>query len=184
MAEVVTSDAACSGANPMTEASNPEDKHLIEVQWVIKVEPWMPNDEEIGLWAVHVLKTLGMHTVPAEVCVRVVSEVEIQALNREYREMDKVTNVLAFPQSIELDVGANLLGDIVICAPVVEIEADLQGKEASAHFTHLIVHGMLHLLGYDHIEDDEAEEMEKIEVQILKGLRVADPYSQEKAPNR
>lgn len=148
----------------------------------------MPEESDLRHWALQVLNTSGNafydSAVAAEICVRVVSELEIQQLNRDYREMDKVTNVLAFPQIIELEDGVSLLGDIVICAPVVAIEAKAQNKGPKAHFAHLVVHGVLHLLGYDHIEDLEAAEMESIEVRILKGLGLDDPYREEQALNR
>ena len=152
----------------------------------------MPDESDLTHWALHVLNgtdtvsgySLKNRSVAAEICVRVVSELEIQNLNRDYRQMNKVTNVLAFPQEVELEDGTNLLGDIVICAPVVAIEAKAQNKKPKAHFAHLVVHGVLHLLGYDHIEDLEAVEMESIEVRILKGLDIDDPYREEQAPNR
>ena len=157
--------------------------HQIDVQWAIEPEPWMPDDQDIERWAVEVLKTIQAGNAPSELCVRIVSASEIQSLNCDYREIDKVTNVLSFPQSVDVDLETKLLGDIVICAAVVSSEAQIQKKEPQAHFAHLIVHGMLHLLGYDHLEDDEAEEMERTEVSILRGLGVDDPYQQELVPN-
>jgi probable rRNA maturation factor len=160
------------------ELTRSELPHQVDVQWAVQAESWMPDNADICRWACEVLRNLGGDGQPAEVCVRIVSESEIKGLNRDYRDVNKVTNVLAFPQSIELDVGANLLGDIVICAPVVVSEAQTQVKEPRAHFAHLIIHGMLHLLGYDHVENEEAEEMERIEISILRGLGVDDPYQQ------
>ena len=134
------------------ELARSELPHQVDVQWAVQAESWMPGNADICRWACEALRNLGGDGQPAEVCVRIVSESEIKGLNRDYRDVNKVTNVLAFPQSIELDVGANLLGDIVICAPVVVSEAQTQVKEPHAHFAHLIIHGMLHLLGYDHVE--------------------------------
>ena len=168
--------------------SEPGPLHQIDIQWAIDVEPWMPVESDLVRWAREVLNapdnTLYDSALATETCVRVVGESEIQSLNRDYREMDKVTNVLAFPQLVELEDGTSLLGDIVVCAPVVAIEAAAQGKEPQAHFAHLVVHGVLHLLGYDHIEDLEAVEMESIEIRILKGLGIDDPYHQAQALNQ
>lgn len=168
----------------MTEKAPQDDtgnelQHQVEVQWAVEVEPWMPKNSDIHLWSSEVLRKLNESPSPTEVCVRIVSEAEIQGLNRDYRDIDKTTNVLAFPQSIGLDVGTTLLGDIVICAPVVLFEATSQAKAPRAHFAHLIVHGMLHLLGYDHLEDKQAEEMERTEIVILRGIGVDDPYRQD-----
>jgi probable rRNA maturation factor len=168
--------------------SEPSLQHQIDIQWAIDVEPWMPAESDLTRWALEVLNapdnSLYDSAVAAEICVRVVGELEIQNLNRDYREMDKVTNVLAFPQVVELEDGTSLLGDIVVCAPVVATEASAQGKEPQAHFAHLVVHGVLHLLGYDHIEDLEAVEMESIEVRMLKGLGIDDPYREAQALNQ
>ena len=105
---------------------------------------------------------------------------ESQALNREYRGKDKPTNVLSFPSELPEEVLDSLprepLGDIIICVPVVFAEAAEQGKAARDHWAHLTVHGVLHLLGFDHIEDDEAEEMEGLEIRVLAGLGIANPY--------
>jgi len=162
-----------------TEESNGSElPHQVDVQWAVKAESWMPGNADIRHWTCEVLRKTDRDGLPVELCVRIVSESEIKRLNRDYREINKVTNVLAFPQSIGLDVGSNLLGDIVICAAVVVTEAQTQAKEPRAHFAHLVIHGMLHLLGYDHLGDEEAEEMERTEVSILKGLGVDDPYQQ------
>ncbi len=116
----------------------------------------------------------------AEVTIRLVDDAESHELNLEYRGKDKSTNVLSFPfeapQGIELD----LLGDLVICRQVVEKEAKEQNKPLVAHWAHMVVHGSLHLLGYDHIEDDEAEEMESLETEIMTDMGYADPYISEK----
>ena len=101
----------------------------------------------------------------AEVTVRIVDEAESNELNLTYRGKDKPTNVLSFP-----------FGDLVICRQVVEREAKEQGKPLMAHWAHMVVHGSLHLLGYDHIEDEEAEEMEALERDIMQELGFADPY--------
>ena len=114
----------------------------------------------------------------AEVSLYIVDEDESQELNAQYRGKDKPTNVLSFPADIPEAVGVPLLGDLVVCAPVVEREAQEQGKSLSAHWAHMLVHGTLHLLGFDHIDDDEAEVMETLETQIVTGLGYPAPYQE------
>ena len=115
-----------------------------------------------------------------EMTVRIVDEAESHELNLNYRGKDRPTNVLSFPFECPDEVELPLLGDLVICRQVVEREAQEQDKPVMAHWAHMVVHGSLHLLGYDHIEDDEAEEMESLEAQIMTGLGFADPYLSEK----
>lgn len=114
----------------------------------------------------------------SELTIRLVDEDEGRELNRTWRHKDYATNVLSFPADVPdefLDIP--LLGDLVICVPVVEREAAEQGKAAEAHWAHLVIHGCLHLLGYDHIEDAEAEEMESLERELLAELGHPDPYA-------
>ncbi len=106
----------------------------------------------------------------SEVTIRVVDTAESHSLNLTYRGKDKPTNVLSFPFEVPPGMEMSLLGDLVICRQVVEKEAQEQGKPLEAHWAHMVVHGSLHLLGYDHIEDDEAEEMEAIETEIMLAL--------------
>lgn len=112
----------------------------------------------------------------AELTVRVVDEAEITELNRTYRNKDKPTNVLSFPFEAPAGVELPLLGDIVICAKVVRDEALEQKKPLQAHWAHMVVHGCLHLLGYDHIEEADAELMEGLEISLLAALGYANPY--------
>ena len=112
----------------------------------------------------------------AEVTVRLVDEAESQELNHTYRGKDKPTNVLSFPFECPPGIELPLLGDLVICRQVVEHEAQEQGKPLMAHWAHMVVHGSLHLLGYDHIDDEEAEEMEALERDIMQEMGLADPY--------
>jgi probable rRNA maturation factor len=112
----------------------------------------------------------------AEVTIRLVDEAESQQLNFEYREKDKPTNVLSFPFQQPPGLELPLLGDLVICAQVVAREALEQNKTLHAHWAHMVVHGCLHLLGFDHINETDAEEMEAEEIQILQELGFADPY--------
>ena len=111
-----------------------------------------------------------------ELSIRIVDAKEGRTLNRDYRGKDYATNVLSFPVELPPGVKLPLIGDLVICAPVVAREAKEQGKPARNHWAHMTVHGVLHLLGYDHIDDDEAEAMEALETRILAGLGIDDPY--------
>ena len=117
---------------------------------------------------------------PAEITVRIVGEHEGRALNRDYRGKDYATNVLTFaaelPEGLPEGVRLPLLGDLVICAPVVAREAKEQRKPLAAHYAHLTVHGALHLLGWDHEDPREADCMEQLEREILAGLGLPDPY--------
>ena len=112
----------------------------------------------------------------AEVTVRIVDEAESNELNLTYRGKDKPTNVLSFPFEAPPGLELPLLGDLVICRQVVEHEATEQGKPLMAHWAHMVVDGSLHLRGYDHIEDEEAEEMEQLERDIMQEMGFADPY--------
>jgi len=113
----------------------------------------------------------------AELAIRIVDADEGRALNRDYRGKDYATNVLSFPAELPPGVALPLIGDLAICAPVVQREAAEQGKLPRNHWAHLTIHGVLHLLGYDHVEDGEAEVMEALETRILAGLGIADPYA-------
>ena len=116
----------------------------------------------------------------ADLAIRIVDAAEGRALNRHYRGKDYATNVLSFPaelpEGLPEGVRLPLLGDLVICAPVVAREAEEQAKPAAAHYAHLTVHGVLHLLGWNHEDDREAEAMEQLERPILAGLGLPDPY--------
>ena len=115
----------------------------------------------------------------AEICLRIVDIDEGQYLNKEWRSKDTATNVLSFPVGESIEHAPNLLGDIVICAPIVEQEAEQQQKDSDAHWAHLIIHGILHLQGYDHMTTEEATVMEEKEIQILKETGYANPYEVE-----
>ncbi|MCT8125356.1 rRNA maturation RNase YbeY [Alishewanella sp. BS5-314] len=112
----------------------------------------------------------------AEVTIRVVDAAESQQLNLQYRGKDKPTNVLSFPFQCPPGIELPLLGDLVICAQVVATEAAEQGKPLASHWAHMVVHGCLHLLGFDHINDADAEQMEAEEIQILQQLGISNPY--------
>lgn len=137
----------------------------------------LPTEEQIVQWATAVVQPEGDKV---EMTVRIVDEAESHELNLTYRGKDRPTNVLSFPFECPDEVELPLLGDLVICRQVVEREAAEQEKPLMAHWAHMVVHGSLHLLGYDHIEDEEAEEMESLETQIMQGLGFDDPYLAEK----
>ena len=137
----------------------------------------LPTEEQIVQWATAAVQPEGDEV---EMTVRIVDETESHELNLTYRGKDRPTNVLSFPFECPDEVELPLLGDLVICRQVVEREAAEQEKALMAHWAHMIVHGSLHLLGYDHIEDDEAEEMESLETEIMQSLGFADPYLSEK----
>jgi probable rRNA maturation factor len=123
-----------------------------------------------------VAAALNGRILEADLAIRVVDAREGRALNRHYRGKDYATNVLSFPAELPEGVKLPLLGDLVICAPVVAREAREQGKPLNDHYAHLTVHGALHLLGWDHEDEREAECMEQLEREILAGLGVSDPY--------
>ncbi|MBF8732281.1 rRNA maturation RNase YbeY [Pseudomonas guariconensis] len=134
-----------------------------------------PDDAAFRRWCELALR---QRTADSEMTIRLVDEPEGRELNRTYRHKDYATNVLSFPADVPDDLlDIPLLGDLVICVPVVEREAIEQGKSLEAHWAHLVIHGCLHLLGYDHIEDDEAEEMEALERTLLAELGHPDPYA-------
>jgi probable rRNA maturation factor len=119
---------------------------------------------------------LGERHGAAEVSLRVVAAPEGRRLNREYRHKDYATNVLSFPAELPAGVALPLLGDIVLCAPVIAREAREQGKARMDHYAHLTVHGVLHLLGHDHQRPAQARRMERLEVQLLEQIGIPDPY--------
>lgn len=146
----------------------------VEVQ-VVFYSPGQPDKEQIQQWVDAALQGYGRDT---EIVVRIVDVHESAQLNKQYRHKPGPTNILSFPADIPEGIGLNLLGDLVVCAPVVEREALEQQKPLSHHWAHIIVHGVLHLLGYDHIKDDEAEVMEGMEINILQALNITNPYLQ------
>ncbi len=146
----------------------------LEVQNVTSVTE-IPTEELLQQWASAALRD---ERKSAEVVVRLVDEEESQRLNWEYRHKDCPTNVLSFPSELPPVVESDLLGDLVICAQVVLREAAEQGKSSEAHWAHMVVHGVLHLLGYDHQDDTEAETMERLERKVLADLNIKDPYEE------
>lgn len=134
----------------------------------------LPSAESIQRW---VTAALEGRRDRGEICIRIVTPEESQTLNREYRGKDKPTNVLSFPFDVPPGIPMDLLGDLAICADVVEQESVDQEKSLQDHWAHMVIHGTLHLLGFDHINDDEAEEMEALERELLARLGIADPYA-------
>lgn len=139
----------------------------------------VPAAETIEAWVRAAVLAAGVAAHAVEVSVRVVDAAEMRTLNSRYRGLDAPTNVLSFPAGDpELPGDApRLLGDIVVCAPVVADEAAGQGKRSDDHWAHMLVHGTLHLLGFDHATDAEAAGMESIEKAVLAAGGVADPYA-------
>ncbi|WP_171022326.1 rRNA maturation RNase YbeY [Thalassotalea litorea] len=133
----------------------------------------LPALDDVQLW---VDTALAHYQKDSELTVRIVELEESQQLNREYRDKDKPTNVLSFPFEVPEGIEMNLLGDLVVCAAVVEQEAREQSKTLHAHWAHMIIHGCLHLLGYDHIREEDADEMEALEVKLLASLTIDNPY--------
>ena len=149
----------------------------LDLQIAVENEQGLPSEQDIQLW---LDKTIPQFQENAELTVRIVDTQESHQLNHDYRGKDKPTNVLSFPFEAPPGVELDLLGDLIICRQVVEKEAEEQSKPLLAHWAHMVVHGSLHLLGYDHIEDDEAEEMESLETEIMQTMGFEDPYILEK----
>ncbi|MFZ7143390.1 rRNA maturation RNase YbeY [Avibacterium avium] len=151
---------------------------IVDLQIAVENSENLPTEQQFQQWATAAVQAENLQP---EITIRVVDEAESQSLNATYRGKDYPTNVLSFPFECPEEVELPLLGDLVICRQVVEREAQEQGKPLMAHWAHMVVHGCLHLLGYDHIEDAEAEEMESLETEIMQDLGFADPYLAEKA---
>lgn len=149
----------------------------LDLQLAVEDEQGLPTEQDIQLW---LDKTIPQFQKSAELTIRIVDTEESHQLNHEYRGKDKPTNVLSFPFEAPPGIELDLLGDLIICRQVVEKEAEEQNKPLLAHWAHMVVHGSLHLLGYDHIEDDEAEEMESLETEIMQAMGFEDPYILEK----
>ena len=133
----------------------------------------IPTQHEFHSWVVAALVPVN-HAV--EMVIRVVDEHESRQLNSRYRGKDRPTNVLSFPFQVPAGVDSDHLGDLVICAELVEREAREQQKKAMDHWAHMVVHGVLHLRGLDHQTEEQAGEMEDLEKEILAGLGIEDPY--------
>jgi len=140
----------------------------------IKGKITLPTKPQFKKW---VSLALRNRRINAEVTLRITDENEIQRLNQQFRDKNKTTNVLSFPhEPFEHETESDYLGDIVLCAPVIEQEATEQKKDQIAHWAHLTIHGVLHLLDYDHETDEDAEIMEQIETDLLMELNYDNPY--------
>lgn len=148
---------------------------MVELAISEKVEPGhtdIPDEASMQSWA----ESACLSEDDVIASLQVVSRDEMQALNKTYRGKDKPTNVLSFPMQLPEELDIKLLGDMALCADVIAMEAVEQGKSKQAHWAHMVVHGMLHLQGFDHIEDDEAEAMESMEINIMQKLGFENPY--------
>lgn len=152
----------------------------VDIQYACE-DAGVPDEHEIRFWVeLAAQQSNRLPEQPAEFAVRIVGEAEIQTLNQLYRNKDSATNVLSFPAGAIAglpDEAARQMGDIVVCASVVRDEALRQGKSLADHWAHMLVHGTLHLLGYDHSRDAEAEAMEQLEIAVLASRGIANPYA-------
>lgn len=149
------------------------DKIILDLQIATSDSNDIPSQDKIQQWLTFILPQFVNE---AELTIRIVDEQESQYLNNLYRHKDRPTNVLSFPFESPVEMETPLLGDLVICKQIVQKEALEQNKSLESHWVHMIVHGCLHLLGYDHIDDNEAQEMESIEIDIMAALGFANPY--------
>jgi probable rRNA maturation factor len=151
-------------------------KHEIDVQFAF-CDKEVPSAEKIVAWACYVLD--HEHVEASECCIRIVDIAEISALNTRYRRKAGPTNVLSFPAQLPASVptALKMLGDIAICAPIVKKEAICQHKKCEAHWAHMVAHGLLHLLDYNHIREDEAQRMESLEEEMLTAMGYDAPYA-------
>ena len=154
---------------------SPEMSMIVDLD--VACEDRVPEYPSFERWA-----NAACTTPDAELSIRIVGLEESAALNETYRHKKGPTNVLSFPCEVPEGVPCPLLGDLVICAPVVEKEALAQEKSSEAHWAHMVIHGVLHLQGYDHIETPDAERMEALEVEIMARLGFANPYDDEDTP--
>lgn len=155
---------------------------IIDLQIASENSEHLPSLKQFTLWVQQAL-TMEAQTSnfpETELTIRIVDEAESHELNLTYRGKDKPTNVLSFPFEVPEGIELPLLGDLVICRQVVEKEAVEQAISLESHWAHLAIHGTLHLLGYDHLTDEEAEEMESLETEIMQSLGYEDPYISEK----
>jgi len=147
----------------------------IEIQQASNVAD-IPSETDFYTWVKLVLE--NQHRT-GEVVIRLVDEPESAELNTTYRHKTGPTNILSFPFEAPREIESELLGDLVICVPIVQQEARQQGKAEKHHWAHIVIHGVLHLLGYDHIDKDDAIQMETLETSLLKTLNIPDPYHED-----
>jgi len=152
--------------------------HVIDLQIACEQKDFeLPSEAQFQLWVDTALAAVSQDSQQEfELTIRLVNSNESQQLNAQYRGKDKPTNVLSFPFEVPEGVELNLLGDLIICIEVMKQEAHEQNKALFDHWAHLVIHGCLHLVGFDHISDSEADEMESIEITILSKLGIVNPY--------
>lgn len=137
---------------------------------------YLPSEADLVTWVQAALDVAGNADPLVQITIRVVDDAEMQSLNHQYRHKDALTNVLSFAFEAPSEADIALLGDIVICASVVQREAEEQAKTPEQHWAHMVIHGTLHLLGFDHISHEDAEQMEALEKRALSQLNFPDPY--------
>ncbi len=163
--------------DPQEEPEQPDS--IIDIAVAISDPAWesaVPDAERLCVESA--IAVLGAVVKPTELSIVLSSDADVRVLNRDYRGKDKATNVLSFPSGLSSDLsGTDMLGDVILAFETVSMEADRDGKTLPSHLRHLVVHGILHLLGYDHETEEEASEMEQREIEILAGFGISDPYS-------
>jgi probable rRNA maturation factor len=135
----------------------------------------IPHKKDFINWLAVATNTVQLPKNKNEINIRLIDELESATLNKNYRNIDKPTNILSFAYQPDIN-DDNLLGDLAICAPIVEQEAQQQQKSSLAHWAHIVIHGYLHLLGFEHQNAEEAKKMEQLEIEILRKLRYPSPY--------
>ena len=162
--------------DPQEEPEQPDS--LIDIAFAITDPDWrtkLPGVEKLCVESA--LLALGPVAKPTELSIVLSCDAEVRLLNRDYRGKDEATNVLSFPQHLSSELsGIEMLGDIILALETVSMEAHRDNKSLASHVRHLVVHGVLHLLGYDHETEEKATEMERQEVEILARLGISDPY--------
>lgn len=156
-----------------SEVSGAEVTLHLDVQWGCSQMSEFPSESELFRWA---RAAITESTRPSEVTIRIVGRSEMKKANYAWRQKNRATNVLSFPADFPEEAGINYLGDILICADILREECVEQGKSLYAHWAHIVVHGMLHLQGFDHVAELHAAEMEALEVEILASLDYNNPY--------
>ena len=147
--------------------------HEVEVSRSTERLSGEPDETQVAFWLEFVLDQLDRQS--SEVSVRIVGEEGIASLNAQYRGLENATNVLSFPADISVEE-VEILGDIVICSQVVKLESDLYGRVFADRYAHMLIHGLLHLLGYDHLEEGARTRMEQLETDLLSRLNMGNPY--------
>ncbi len=151
--------------------SDPAEPPSIEVQFVASSQHYHPMVDDIKHWV-----AIALESENQGLTIRIVDEEEITVLNHQYRYKNTSTNVLSFPSDYPAELNLSYLGDVIICAQVVNFEAAIQDKIVDDHWAHMVIHGVLHLRGYDHISSDKAMVMEPLEARLLETISIENPY--------